>query len=494
MDQFRRTVIGAAVALAGIAICTAVMVPFRSSLSTAATALVLVMPVVAGVAVGGFLAGVLAAGAGFLAYDAAFIPPYGTLTVGAGQNWIALVVYLVVVLLVSRLVAYLQAARREARRREDDARALYDLTERLIADHPLPELLAQVLHTVDQAFEPRWAAVVMPQEGRLEVVATAGEPLSQSERSELTADTHRPRTLAVSSMATSGRVSVALCVQDRPIGILALSDVALDAERRELLRVYANQAAQAMERSQLRDLALRARVLEESERWRRALLGAVSHDLRSPLATIKAAVSTVREAQGQLLDADRDELLGLIEAQTDDLARLVTNLLDYTRIQSGALELHQDPTAVEDIVMAAVNTVGQNLAKTAVVTDIPPQLPPVDVDDLLMVQVVANLLENAARHAPVGSPIEVRVSRQGDTVALAVRDRGPGVAPKDRPHIFEMWTTSDGGGRAGLGLGIAKAFVEAHGQHLELQEVPGGGACFVVSMAVANLLEAPAAM
>ncbi len=487
MVQVRRIALGTAVAFAGIGICTAVMMPFRPDLASATTALVLVVPVVAGVTLGGSTAGLLAAAAGFLTYDLAFIKPYGTLTVGAGQNWVALIVYLLVVLLVSRLVTYLQAARAEARSRERNARRLYRLAQRLIADQPLPELLEEVLETVAATFRPRWAAILLPDPespNQLGVVATIGEALSDREVHTLSGDQSRPQSLAVSHPTTGGIMSVALYVQHRPVGILAVSDITLQADDRELLRAYANQAAQAIERSQLQDAALRSEALEASERWRKAMVGAVSHDLRTPLATIKAAVTAVRESNGHLAPEDRDELLGLIEGQSDDLARLVTNLLDYTRIESGSLQLHREPTSVEDIVVAAVNALGRAVRDAAIVTRVPDTLPPVDVDELLMVQVVTNLLENALRHSPPDEPVEIEARRSGMLVCLTVRDHGAGVPDAEREHIFEMWTTSDGGGRAGLGLGIARAFVEAHGQHITYLDAPAGGAAFTVTLPV----------
>ena len=167
-----------------------------------------------------------------------------------------------------------------------------------------------MLETVAQTFQPRWAVVLLPDPDpgdRLAVVATTGEPLTRHEIHTLAADPGRLHSLAVSHPTMAGMMSVALYVQHRPVGILALSDIALQPADRELLRVYANQAAQAIERSQLQEATLRSEVLEASERWRRAMLGTVSHDLRTPLATIKTAVSTVRGSEDRLLPGERDK-------------------------------------------------------------------------------------------------------------------------------------------------------------------------------------------
>ncbi|MGH9093162.1 MAG: DUF4118 domain-containing protein, partial [Acidimicrobiales bacterium] len=171
------------------------MYPVRSHLSVATCALVLVVPVVGGAALGGLWSGVVATVAGFVAYDLLFIPPYGTFTVGAGQNWVALAVYAVVVLLVGALVASLQAARDHARRRELEARHLYDLTDLLIADKPVPELLQSIVTTIHREYDGRWAAVLLPEDGQLAVAALAGGPLSEDDLRRASPAPGRPESL-----------------------------------------------------------------------------------------------------------------------------------------------------------------------------------------------------------------------------------------------------------------------------------------------------------
>ncbi len=484
--QGRRAVLrGVLVALVGIGVLAAAMVPVRAQLSVATAALVLVVPVVAGVALGGFAAGVVASAAGFLAYDLLFIPPYGTLAVGAAQNWVALGVYLAVVLLVARLVSFLQEARRRAQRHEQETRRLYHLAERLLADQPLASTLEQVLSTVEQAFDAPWAAVLLPGDRGLEVAALTGRP-DERELAEVASSQGRPYHLGTAGPGPQGPVTVALSAKGRPVGLLALPGLALTDHGWDLLGAYAAQAALAIERSQLRDAAWRAEVLEAADRWQKALLGAVSHDLRTPLATIKTAVSTLRTEEVPLDAGARGELLALVESQADALTRLVTNLLDLGRIESGALRLDRHPTAVEDLVGAAVTAGGTGLERCRVVIDVPEGIPPVDVDELLVVQSLVNLLENAARHSPPQAPVEVAARCVGEAVELAVRDRGPGVPEVDRQRIFEAWSTSLRSGRAGLGLAIARAFVEAHGGRLTLTSPPGGGACFALRLPVAE--------
>ncbi len=484
MSSIRRTLGGVLVAVAGTAALSGLMVPARHHLSIATPALVLVVPVVAGVAVGGLAAGVVAVAAGFLAYDLLFVPPYGSLTVGAGENWVALGVYAVVMLVVARVVVFLQRARAEARRNEEATQRLYALSDLLIGDKPGTELLQQIVDTVHQAFRPRWVAALLPENGSLAVAATAGEPLTEAELAELTPVPGRPASLRP-DREDGGTVRIVLTARERPEGLVAVAGAPLAPHDQALLRTYANQAALALERSRLRQQALRGELLEEVDRLRDALMGAVSHDLRTPLASVKTAVTTLRRSSPSLGEADRDELLELIETQSDVLDRLVANLLDMTRIQSGALEVRPEISPVADVVEGALRATA--VPPAAVVATLPPDLPPVEVDQVLMEQVLANLIDNAARHSPDGRPVELTAAAAGGTVELAVSDHGPGVPPAERERVFQMFNRVSGGGRAGLGLAIAKAFVEAHGETIRVEDAPGGGARFVVTMPPARL-------
>jgi two-component system, OmpR family, sensor histidine kinase KdpD len=255
---------------------------------------------------------------------------------------------------------------------------------------------------------------------------------------------------------------------------------------RELLPIVGNHLAMALERAQLRERILHAEVLEEVDRLRHSLIGAVSHDLRTPLATIKVASSTFLDRSADLSPGDADELHSLIDLQADRLTRLVNSLLDMTRIQSGTLEVRRRPWAMRDMVTEALAELHSSLAGRCVDVVIPDGLPFVDVDPLLIAQVLANLVDNANRHGPPGTPVTVSATTNGrDRVRVSVSDQGPGVPVAERQAIFEKFVRFDTGGRSGLGLAIAKAFVEAHGDHIWVEGVPGGGARFVFTLPVA---------
>jgi two-component system sensor histidine kinase KdpD len=473
LATYRRPIVGVVVTLASLGVLLAIMLPFRSHLSIAIPALVFVLPALIGVVIAGSIPGAVGAVAGFLAYDFFFLPPYQTLTVHNPQNWIALVVYVAVVLIVAQVVANLRAAREEALRRTEEARRLYDLSRTLIGDLTLNQLVTHIVSTVQDAFSPRWTALVLPdvhagpQDGnaRLHVAASVGEALTSAELTSLVSG-GQTRSLGFADAETPTRVSVALVLDNRPVGILVLQDAQLAGER-SLLGTFANQAALAVDRARLRDQALRTRLLEEIDRWRSALMGAASHDLRTPLASVKTAVSSLRSTDVQLDPQDRAELLELIEKQTDRLSRLVTNLLDMTRIESGALELRPITISFDELVAEALGMLGDIADRGRIRIDMPDDLALLHIDHLLISQVVANLVDNAERLSPQDGIIRISArpapGAASTRIEISVSDQGPGIAPNDRERVFEMFSQNGGGGRAGLGLAIAKAFVEAHG-------------------------------
>ena len=454
----------------GLGALTALMLPFRDHLSVATPALVFVVPVAVGATFGGFILGTAASVAGFALYDFFFLPPYETLVIRHLDDWVAVLVYLMVALIIARVVTNFRAAREEAGRRERNASRLFGLSQTLIEDLTLDRLLDHIAASVQDTFTPRWTALCMadadttaPQ--RLVLVAQAGEPLTDDEITSLTVSGGQTRSLGLDPAGPASRASVALVAANRPIGLLVLGDADITRDERSMLGTFANQAALAVERSQLQEQAIRARLLEEIDRWRGALMGAVSHDLRTPLASVKTAVSSLRENAG-LATVDRDELLELIELQSDRLARLVTNLLDMTRIDAGALALQPTDVVFDDLVGEALDALSGLVPPTRVVIDADPALPLLRIDHVLIGQVLANLLENSARLAPGDSLIRVEASRAAGPrswVEIAVVDDGPGIGAGEREKVFEMFSQNSGGGRAGLGLAIAKAFVEAHG-------------------------------
>jgi two-component system, OmpR family, sensor histidine kinase KdpD len=489
MSSARRSVRGTAVALGVMAVLTVAMIPLRSHLSVATDGLILIIPVVAGVVSGGFGAGVVSVIAGFLVYDFVFTPPYYTPWVGSAENWVAPGVYLVVMLLVARVVAGMAAARVETARQKDAIRKLFELSNLLVGDKPLAELLGLIVSTLRDAFELRTVAVLLPASGRLEIAASAGEPLDQPVLDLVVpavgADGGLP-----SYRGNETVLSMALTANGRPIGYLVLCGTTIALHEREPFLTFANQTALAVERSQLREEALRAKLLEEVGRLAKSLVAAVSHDLRTPLASIKMSASTLSDPDLQLAPERRQELAQLIDHQADRLARLAANLLDMGRIQAGVLEPRRELVPLPDLITEAVRGVAATVDPDRIRITLPHDLPLVDIDRLLIGEAVFNLLENAARHAPAEAPIVVAARDRDDgTIELSVSDSGPGVPRPERSAVFGMYNRREADGGAGLGLAIAKAFVEAHGETIWVEDAPGGGARFCMTLSTPIHLE-----
>jgi two-component system, OmpR family, sensor histidine kinase KdpD len=483
-DEVRRRLLGSIIAVASAVALGALLLPLRSHISVSTTALVLVIPVVVGAVIGGFTAGAAGVAAGFLIYDYFFIPPYKTLNVGGAQDWTALGVYVIVMLLVARVVDRLDATRLDALRGREAIRRVAEVSELLVGDQPVEELLRNIVATAQTMFNVPGVSLLELEEGQLVVVASAGEPLTPDELRQL--DPHSGTPIRVGTVAGSPSElrTVALSPSGRPVGILAMRGLSIAESDRAVLNTFANDAALALERAQLREQALRSKLLEEADRFRRGLLGAVSHDLRTPLATIKVASSTL-STRGELLSLEDSHLLyQLIEIESERLTRLVTNLLDMTRIEAGVLTLHRTTMSVGDLIAESIAAMGLTLNDHTINVSAPTSLPEVNIDRVLMGQVLINLLDNAVRHAPAHSVISVKGERRGPEVVLSVADHGPGVPVGDRDTIFDRFTQLSTGGRAGLGLTIAKTFVEAHGEHVWYEETPAGGATFVLSLPV----------
>ena len=379
----KRSMLGTVVALASMAALTAAMLPLRGHLSIATCALVLVVPVVVGVVSGGFLAGVLSVIAGFVVYDFFFIPPYLTLWVGAPQNWVALGVYGVVMVPVAKVVAGMNTARAKERRQSAEIRELFELSDLLVADKPLDELVSVIVTTLAEVFRSRKVALLLPKDDRLAIVASAGAPLTEAETASVLPSGPGQASIPTQSFERGDLFVLALTAASRPIGLVVLSGAVAAQHDREPLMTFANQIALALERAQLREEALRARLTEEVERLAKTLVAAVSHDLRAPLASIKASSSTLSDAEIDIGPEARQSLAKLIDVQADRLADLVQSLLDMSRIQAGVLEPRCTVVSLADVVKSVVGDLAPAMRGHAVVVELTEDLKPIDVDRVL---------------------------------------------------------------------------------------------------------------
>jgi two-component system sensor histidine kinase KdpD len=276
--------------------------------------------------------------------------------------------------------------------------------------------------------------------------------------------------------------------------VLVLGGRALAAEDQRVLSAFAAQVAVAFEQRRLTEAAHAAAGVAEADRMRTTLLNAVSHDLRTPIASAKAAISSLRSGEVRWSPEDRQELLATADDALDRLTDLVTNLLDLSRLQAGVLSVAIRPVGVDEVVGVALDHVRgavPDRRAQSVEVDVPATLPEVAADPGLFERVVANLVENALRHGPADQPVRLAASTIGDVVELRVIDRGPGIPADDRARVFAPFQrrddhgVSDGMG-VGLGLAIARGFVEAMRGTVTLDDTPGGGLTVTVGLPTAS--------
>jgi two-component system sensor histidine kinase KdpD len=456
----RRRLYGWLLAAAGIPALSAVLVPMREDVSLASVLLLFLLLVVTVATVGGLAPALVAAMVSFLVVNRLFTPPLHKWTIAEAENLLALVVFLAVAGVVSALVA--AAARRsaEATRAAAEASTLAGLAGTVASPDPLPVLVDHLRH----AFGLAGAALLRKVDGTWQVEAASGQdaPVTPDD-----ADQVRP---------LAGDL------------VLALRGSDLAAEDRRVLNAFVAQLAAAIDRRQVGAQAAQAATLAEANELRSALLQAVSHDLRTPLAGIKASASSLRQPDIEWSDADRDEFLRTIEDETDRLTALVGNLLDMSRIQAGAVAPASRAVGLEEVVPAAVAGLGARGRVVAV--DVPETLPPVAADPALLERVVANLVENAVAHSPDGSPVRVEAGEVGGRVLIRVIDRGRGIALSERDRVFQPFQRLDDspsqGAGVGLGLAVARGFTHAMGGELAIDDTPGGGTTMVIELEVAT--------
>ena len=424
-----------------------------------------------------------------VAFDFFIVPPLYTFAVSDTQYLVTFAVMLLASILIGTLAARLQAQVKAARVDEHRSDALARLSGELVALHDRNRILAVLLRHLEDVFESRGVVLLPDARGRLEVAA--GDPAllgaGAHERgvAQWAFDNGQAAGLGTATLPGSRCLHLPLRGSQRELGVIALeprdirSLMAPDSFR--LLRAFGNQAALALERSALAEQAERARVQSETERLRSGLLSSVSHDLRTPLAVITGAASTLLEDEDRLDAAAQREMLRSIADEAARLNRLVSNLLAMTRLEAGALEVKRSWHSLEEVVGAALHRLEPLLGGRPLRVGLPVQLPLVAVDEVLLEQVVFNLLENAVKHAPSSTPIEIEARVRDHEVELSVADRGPGLVPGSEEQVFEKFYRGDASRRAGgvgLGLAICRGIVEAHGGRLRAANRPDGGAAF----------------
>ncbi|MEQ1696675.1 MAG: sensor histidine kinase KdpD [Hyphomicrobiaceae bacterium] len=412
----------------------------------------------------GTVSAIWAAVLSFLAYNFFFVEPIYTFTVAKPNELFVLMMFLLVAILTGGLAGRVREQSNAATRRAEQTRALYDFTRRLSGSAKLDDVLGAIC--VQTAHLAKGRAIVLLADGENLSVRKVWPPDDKLGPGEWAAARS-----AFERRTTTGWGSSTLPnaqYQFRPLktsrGILGVAGLqpedfreplALEAER--MLEALIDQAALAIERTMLVDETAKAHALAESERLRSALLSSISHDLRTPLSSILGAVTTLRAFGKRLSESDRDDLQAAIEEEARRLQRFVSNLLDMTRLEAGAIEVKTDWVDVSDAVRSATERIHKAFKQRQVEITIEPGVPLVRGDSSLIEQLVFNLLDNANKYSPPETSLAVHVRRDGTEVVLSVRDQGSGIAKEDLERVFEKFYRSKvhDGRPAGTGLGLA---------------------------------------
>lgn len=422
-----------------------------------------------------------------------FVPEYWSFAIARTEYVLTLAVMLIVSGLISGLSAKVRYQSQAARQQERQTAALYEMNQALTALHSLDELLNVAVAQIAKIFQGQAAILMREDEERLQVRAGAPLPPDDEKEWAVARWVYRYGHVAGAGTQTLNEVKglyLPLRTSQAVIGVLRVEmpDGNPGSEGLRLLEALANQVALAIERENLGQQAQQVRLQMEAERLRNTLLSSVSHDLRTPLTVIAGSASTLLEG-GTELDAEtKQELVQSIFEEAKRLDRLVHNLLEMSRLQSGEAVLHRDWQVVEEVLGCALGQLETQLRDRPLSISLPPDLPLMYLDGLLMERVFVNLLENAVKHTPPGSPVEISGQVQGKSLLLEFSDRGPGLPPGEEEKIFEKFYQSSPGKLrgGGLGLAICRSIVEAHGGRIWATNRAGGGAAFYLSLPLAE--------
>jgi two-component system sensor histidine kinase KdpD len=465
-----RRLAGFALAAFGLSLLTLLLIALREQLGLNSD-IMLFLGLVVGVSlVGGLYPALATAIVGFLLLNYYFTPPLHQFTVAEGKNLLALVVFLLVAFGVSAVVDL--AARRavEAARARTEAESLSTVAGSVLrGGRPL----TAVMHQVRETFGLTMVALLERRPG-----------------SPSTPDSHRDPTAwqVVASVGGPPCPTPAEADVDVPVNHdleLVLCGRILDAGDRRVVEAFAAQAAVALRQERLTEQAAVAKELSAADSLRRALLSAVSHDLRTPLASAKAAVTSLRDTEVTFTPADRDELLATAEESLDRLTRLVDNLLDMSRLQAGALGVHPQLIGVVEAIPRAMDEIGPDAVGIKV--HAPDDVTDIRADPGLLQRILVNVLANALRYSPDGQPPIVTVSEHSGFVEVRVIDRGPGIPEADRERVFlpfQRLGDRDNETGVGLGLALSRGLAEAMGGTLRPEPTPGGGLTMTLALPV----------
>jgi two-component system, OmpR family, sensor histidine kinase KdpD len=454
--------------------------------------LAFVVPVLIAAARHGLVPSLWVSGLSVLAYNFFFLPPLYQFTIHDPANVVALFFFMFVAIAASALAARTRSQTEAARREARTTAELYAFSRKIAGVVDLYDLLWIVVTHLARLLNAE-IVILMPEEGRLESRA-AFPPDSEFNAADLAAarwswDADHPTGKGTDTLPGGRWLFVPIRTSRSPVGVIGVLSLKngreLSASDRRLLEAVGNQAAVAIERVTLAADIDQARLGEERERLRSSMLTSVSHDLRTPLASIIGGLSSLKSYRDRYDEPTRDELLGTALSEAERLDRFVGNLLDMTRLDAGAIVPKREPVDAGDLVSTALRRAVPLLKDKVVVPSVAPDLPPLSLDFVLAEQALFNLLDNAGKYSPSGGRIEIDVKPAGQRIEIVVRDEGPGIPPEALGRLFDKFYRADSDRRragTGLGLAIAKGFVEAQGGTIAARNrTDRSGAEFIVS-------------
>jgi two-component system, OmpR family, sensor histidine kinase KdpD len=427
-----------------------------------------------------------------LVFDYLFIPPLRSLGNFAPEYSITFFSLLLISGMTSSLVARQRALTRAAQRRTDQVTHLYELSHSLAQAVDMPEILETIVQHVSRTFD-RDVVIWLAEKDQLVFSASSSlQTLDSSERTaaEWAFQQGRPAGAQTGTFSYTAFRYLPLHTSKEVVGVLGIRfsgpNDKLHPEQERLLSTSVTKAATSIERGLLAEQASQAEILRATEKLQTALLNSISHDLRTPLASITGVLSTLRLEDDWLDNETRHDLVETAFGEAERLNRLVGNLLDMSRLESGMLKISLQPCDVQDVVGSALNSLGTRLDSHPVEVNLPPDLPLVPIDYVLIAQVLINLLENAVKYSPEGQPIEVCAHVEDHhSMQVEICDHGPGIPPEEIDRIFEKFyrvKRFENVIGTGLGLSICKGIVEVHGGKIWAENRPEGGVRFVFTL------------
>jgi two-component system sensor histidine kinase KdpD len=464
--------------------------------------MVYVLCVVATAFFWGFGPSILVSVVSVLVFDFLFISPFLTFTVYDTKYILTFVVLLLVGLSISYLMRRIRQQTESATRREKQTATLYALARELAISSSLESYISAIVKRAKETFG-RNAMVFLPDSTNKGMLKPyADRPNVSVNENEMAAAIwcyqHQMMAGRGTDTLPSARARYLPLVTARgTLGVMALSATdaigELTIEQERLLGAYADLAAVAIESIELgeevHNAQVLSQVLRDTEKLQTALINSISHDLRTPLVSVIGVLSTLQEEGMGLDDAAKKNMLQVAREEAERLNRLITNLLDVSRIEAGAMKITRQPSDVQDLVGAALEQMGSRASARSISIDISPELPFVSVDFGLITQALVNVIDNAIKYSPANSPIEIKGRQVDQEIHVEVADHGVGIPPQDLLHVFDKFyriQRPDKVDGTGLGLSICKGIVEAHGGHIAAENRPGGGTIIRLTLSVAK--------